>query len=73
MKKRASRRLLRQLQQEGCPKPAADWPDDNLAEHMAHCRCERIALHPFYGRNGRITRLFFERIAKEVGYEAGRP
>ncbi len=63
-----SRRLFRQLEQEGYLKQAVDWPKEQFAERMAYYQCELIALHPFYELNGRITRLFFDLIAMYCGY-----
>lgn len=63
-----SRRLFRQLEQEGYLKQAASWPKAQFAERLAYYQCELIALHPFYELNGRITRLFFDLIAIYNGY-----
>jgi cell filamentation protein len=63
-----SRRLFRELEQEGFLKQASDWPKEKFTERLAHYQCELIALHPFYELNGRITRLFFDLIAIYNGY-----
>lgn len=64
-----SRRLFRLLEQEGFLKEAAGGSKEKFAERLAHYQCELIALHPFYELNGRITRLFFDLIAIDNGYD----
>ena len=64
-----SRRLFLQLEQEDFLKQATGWPKEQFAERLAHHQCELIALHPFYELNGRITRLFFDLIAIDNGYD----
>jgi cell filamentation protein len=64
-----SRRLFRQLEQEGFLKDCANGSNDQLADRLAHYQSELIALHPFYELNGRITRLFFDLIAIFNGFE----
>ncbi len=62
-------RVFRELEQEQYLKQAADGTDEQFAERLAHYQSELIALHPFYELNGRITRLFFDLIAVNNGYE----
>jgi cell filamentation protein len=64
-----SRRLFQQVEQEGFLKQAANGPNEQFADRLAHYQCGLIALHPFYELNGRITRLFFDLIAIYNGFE----
>lgn len=63
-----SRRIFRQLEEEGFLKQAQDGQPEKFAERLAYYQSELIALHPFYELNGRITRLFFDLIAVANGY-----
>ncbi len=63
-----SRRIFRQLEEEGFLKQTQDGQPEKFAERLAHYQSELIALHPFYELNGRITRLFFDLIAVANGY-----
>lgn len=63
-----SRRIFRQLEEEGFLKQTQDGQPEKFAERLACYQSELIALHPFYELNGRITRLFFDLIAVANGY-----
>lgn len=63
-----SKRIFRQLEEEGFLRQSEGWKPEKFAERLAHYQSELIALHPFYELNGRITRLFFDLIAVANGY-----
>ncbi|MEK6708361.1 MAG: Fic family protein [Pseudomonadota bacterium] len=63
-----SRRIFRQLEEEGFLHQAQDGQPEKFAGRLAYYQSELIALHPFYELNGRITRLFFDLIAVANGY-----
>lgn len=63
-----SKRIFRQLEEEGFLHQADGWQPEKFAERLAYYQSELIALHPFYELNGRITRLFFDLIAVANGY-----
>jgi len=63
-----SKRIFRQLEEEGFLHQAEGAQPEKFAERLAYYQSELIALHPFYEINGRITRLFFDLIAIANGY-----
>lgn len=63
-----SKRIFRQLEEEGFLHQTEGWQPEKFAERLAYYQSELIALHPFYELNGRITRLFFDLIAVANSY-----
>lgn len=63
-----SRRIFRQLEEEGFLKQNHNTPTEKFAGRLAYYQSEIISLHPFYELNGRITRLFFDLVVIANGY-----
>lgn len=62
-----AKRIFNKLRQDNYLKNCRD--KEEFVKKMAYYKCELIALHPFPELNGRITRMFFDMMAYNNGYE----
>lgn len=61
-------KLFNRLLHESVFNPNVIKSKEAFARSVAEYQCELICLHPFYELNGRITRLFFDLIAIQNGF-----